>query len=540
MKVATFFASLAILGTAGTVVLASAGNKRGDPVPLYENLGRYHRTITTSVPLAQRYFDQGLRLVYAFNHAEAIRAFREAERLDPACAMCAWGVAFAFGPNINAPMDSASGILAFEAIRRARLRASRGTQLERALVAALTERYAKIPPANRARLDSAYANAMAKVADQFPDDAEAQVLRSDAIMNLSPWNYWVKNDPRPGTTELVSRLGKVITVDPDHPGACHLFIHAVEAWEPSRAVPCAERLASLMPGAGHLVHMPAHIYIRVGRYADAIASNEHAVHADETYFDTPQETRGGIYGKAYYPHNYHFLNFAALMAGNSHIAIESARETMKRIDPAVAAQLGWIENITGVVFYTYVTFAKWDAILTEPLPSPEMPYARGIALYARGIALAEQAEWVKAAESIDSLESIIARFPEGENRKALRIALEALHGELDQRAGQIETAIAHFTRAVELEDQLGFAEPPTWYYPMRQSLGKVLLQAGRATQAERVYREDLEHFPDNGWSLKGLELSLRAQDRAKEAEEVERRFDQAWRAADVQISSSRM
>jgi tetratricopeptide (TPR) repeat protein len=540
MKTTTLFATLVVLGSAGGAVLFASGSAPSDPVPLYDNLGRYHHKITTTVPLAQRYFDQGLRLVYAFNHAEAVRAFREAERLDPACAMCPWGVALALGPNINAPMDSVSGALAFEASQRARLRASRARPSERALIGALSQRYVKVPPANRAGLDSAYALAMARVAADFPRDAEAQVLYADALMNLAPWNYWESGEARPGTPEIMASLERVIAVDANHPGACHLFIHAEEAHDPARAVGCAERLASLMPGAGHLVHMPAHIYIRVGRYADAITSNEHAVHADESYFEGPQETRKGLYGKAYYPHNYHFLSFAAAMAGNSHIAIESAKKTMERIDPVVAGQTPWIENVTGILYGSYVTFARWEEILSHPIPTDALPYARGIAQYARGIAFAEKKQWTEAAASMDTLILIQQRFAVGENKKALGIALESLRGEIALRSGALDRAVSNFTRAVELEDGLGFAEPPSWYYPARQSLGHVLLLAGRPADAEAVYRKDLEHFPENGWSLKGLEQSLLVQGRSVEASEIQRRFDQAWRAADVQITASRM
>ena len=540
MKATTLFASLLMLGTAGGALLLSNEKTPSDPVPLYENLGQYHHEITTSVPLTQRYFDQGIRLVYGFNHAEAIRAFREAERLDPACAMCPWGIAFALGPNINAPMDSASGVMAFEAVQRARQRLSRAQPVEREMILALAERYTATPPANRAPLDSAYARAMARVSAAFPRDPEAQVLYADALMNLAPWNYWEAGAARPGTPELLASLESVLATDANHPGACHLFIHAEEAHAPARAVSCAERLASLMPGAGHLVHMPAHIYIRVGRYADAISANEHAVHADESYFEGPQETRNALYGKAYYPHNYHFLSFAASMAGNSQIAIASARRTMERIDPVVAGQTPWIENVTGILYGALVTFARWDDILAEPIPSGDLPYARGVAQYARGIAYAEKKQWTNAAASMDTLVIIQQRFPEGVNKKALGVALESLRGEIAQREGKLDDAIAHFTEAVSLEDQLGFAEPPSWYYPARQSLGHVLLLAKRANEAEAVFQIDLSHFPDNGWSLKGLEQSLRQQGRTSEAEEVSRRFDKAWRAADVQISSSRM
>ena len=540
MKATTLFASLLMLGTAGGALLLTRGEAPRDPVPLYDNLGSYHREITTGVPLAQRYFDQGIRLAYAFNHAEAIRAFTEAERLDPGCAMCAWGVAFALGPNINAPMDSASEILAVKAIERARQRLDQTSPVERELILALAQRYSSEPGANRAPLDSAYAHAMARVASGYPRDPDAQVLYADALMNLAPWNYWEADTARPGTAELLANLERVLATDANHPGACHLFIHAEEAHAPARAVDCAERLANLMPGAGHLVHMPAHIYIRVGRYADAITANQHAVHADESYFEGPQETRNALYGKSYYPHNYHFLSFAAAMAGNSQIAITNARKTMERIDPVVAGQTAWIENVTGILYGALVTFARWDEILAEPIPSGDLPYARGLSQYARGIAFAEKKQWAEAMASWDTLALIQQRFPEGENKKALGIALEALRGEIAQREGKLDAAIVHFTAAVSLEDQLGFAEPPSWYYPARHSLGNALLLARRASEAEAVFLTDLTHFPENGWSLKGLEQSLRQQGRSSEADEVSRRFDKAWRAADVQISGSRL
>ena len=337
---------------AGMISVASP-----DDVPLYDNLGTLHHAITTDVPAAQDYFDQGLRWLYAFNHAAAAQSFAVAESLDPSCAMCGWGIALANAPNLNAPMDSAGGATAYAAIRRALENASAASDGERALIEAMAERFDADPLAPRPALDSAYARAMGEVADAYPEDLDAQVLYADAMMNLSPWTYYTEDgEPRPDTPEILARLESVLETNPDHPGACHFFIHAVEANEPELAVPCAEHLAGLMPGAGHLVHMPGHIYIRVGRYADAIDANRHAVHADESYMEGPHVSRRGIYPQGYYPHNYHFMGFAALMAGDSETAVYAARKVSEKVGPEVAREIGWLEVITPFVYWTLVQF----------------------------------------------------------------------------------------------------------------------------------------------------------------------------------------
>ena len=300
-----------------------------DSVPLYTDLGTLHVPITTGVPLAQQYFDQGMRLTYGFNHPEAIRSFEAALVQDPRCAMCWWGIAFALGPNINAPMDSASGERAYQASREASRLAGGTSAREQAYLRASQARYSNPPAAPRAALDTAYANAMVAVARAYPDDPDAATLAADALMNLSPWFYWLPDgQPRPATPEILGLLEAVIARLPNHPGACHLYIHAVEAEEPEKAVPCAERLAGLMPGAGHLVHMPAHIYIRVGRFSDAVQANQHAVHVDETFLADQRPT--GIYAAGYYPHNYHFLSFAATMSGQRAIALEVAEAALRQ------------------------------------------------------------------------------------------------------------------------------------------------------------------------------------------------------------------
>ena len=432
IALATTMLSLAL--AAGAAAQGAAEPENTAEVPLYENLGRHAYAISTQAPLAQQYFDQGLRLFYGFNHAESVRAFMEAERIDSSCAMCAWGAAVALGPNINAGMEAGAARIAHAAVRRALAAADRVTPRERALIQALAERYGAEAPADRAALDSAYANAMTGVAARFPDDIEIQVLHADALMNLSPWNYWTKDgQPRPATPVMLERLEHVLAANPSHPGACHLFIHAVEAAHPERAVPCAERLAALMPGAGHIVHMPGHIYIRVGRYLDAIAANEHAVHADESYLDGPAASRQGVYAQGYYPHNFHFMNFAASFAGMSNTAIRSARAVTATVGADVARANPWLESVTPVVWQTYVTFGRWDAILAERLPPKDLRYLTGMAYYARGVAFAAKRRWAEARAALDTVGAVAAHFPEGPNRTALRIGAEMLSGAIALR-----------------------------------------------------------------------------------------------------------
>jgi tetratricopeptide (TPR) repeat protein len=362
-----------------------------DTVPLFTNLGTYHRGITTAVPRAQAYFDQGLRLTYAFNHDEAIRAFRYAAALDPACAMCYWGVANALGPNINLPMEAASGVLAFEAVQRA-LALSRGASpVERALIEALAQRYAAEPTDQREELDRRYAAAMRQVRQRFPDDHDVLTLHAEAVMNTMPWDYWTPSgEPREGVAGIVADLESVLAAAPDHPGACHYFIHAVEAAQPERAVACAERLASLMPGAGHLVHMPAHIYIRVGRWADAITANEHAVHSDESYIADVRPT--GVYPLAYYPHNHHFLSFAATMAGRREQAVQASRAVRANVAEDVARGVPSLEPLLAQVHLTLVTFGRWDELLREPRPPADLRVATALTQYARGVAFAARGD----------------------------------------------------------------------------------------------------------------------------------------------------
>lgn len=539
-------ASVLLMGCGGEEGGARATRQQADSsaVPLYDDLGDHHYAITTDTPLAQGYFDQGLRLYYAFNHAEAIRAFNEAARLDPECAMCYWGTALAYGPNINLPMDSAAGVAAFGAIQKAQAAAEHASPKERAFIEALSERYAAVPAADRAGLDSAYARAMKQVVEDYPDDTEAGTLYAESLMDLSPWNYWNEDgSPRPRTPELLAQLEQVITANPNHPGANHFYIHGVEAEHPERAVAAAERLAGLMPGAGHLVHMPGHIYIRVGRYQDAIEANQHAVHADETYI-RDQNPAFGIYVAGYYPHNYDFLAFAASMIGRSQQAIDAAEKMASLAPEEMLREPGmtFLQHHLTRHLQLEVRFGRWDEILQTPAPPQDLPHARAMWQYARGRALVASGD-VQAAEAALAQLRATAQDPNvaplrlefNTSGAVLGIAAEVLAGHIAAEQGDFPSGVRHMREAVRREDELGYGEPPDWTVPVREELGVILLQAGQPEAAEQAFREDLERFPENGWSLYGLAQALRAQDRVSEAGEVAERFQSVWATADVQL-----
>jgi tetratricopeptide (TPR) repeat protein len=510
-----------------------------DSVPLYQDLGSHHKRISTRVPLAQQYFDQGLRLTYGFNHAEAIRSFTRAAALDSTCAICYWGIALASGPHVNAPMDSASGVAAYAAVQQALARKAHASAPERAYIEAVARRYEAAPTADRARLDSAYASAMAKVVKAYPGDLDAATLYAESLMDLRPWNYWRPDGtPYPGTLEITRQLRRVIAADPNHPGACHYYIHAVEAVDPKAALPCAERLARLMPGEGHMVHMPGHIYIRVGRWSDAVKANQHAIHTDEVFIEGQQPR--GVYPLAYYPHNIHFLAFASTMAGRGAQAIEASKTLTAKVNVDVARQVGILQEMLPYHALTLVTFGRWDDVLAEPLPPADIRFSYGLATYARGVAHAAQQHWAEAQAALDTVTAVNAATPDAaEGKTPLAIAVHALTGEIAARRGDLDAGIAHFREAVKLEDGGLYFEPPKWYYPVRHSLGAVLLKAGRSAEAERVYREDLRRFPENGWALFGLAQALKAQGKTAEAARTDARFKRAWADADVTLVASR-
>ena len=514
--------------------------------PLFDGLGDLHFGVTTSVPKAQVYFDQGLRLAYAFNHAEAHRSFVEAARLDPACAMAYWGQAYVLGPNINDPMpDEERRLQARQAADRALQLMDDCSPLEKGLIRALDTRYSSDMESSIEALNARYAEAMRSVAGQFDGNPEALTLLADALMNTMPWNYWdMENNPNPGTLEAKTALEKAIALNPAHPGAHHFYIHVVEKPDPDIGVPSADILGSLMPGAGHLVHMPAHIYIRVGRYKDAARVNVDAVKADEDYI--AQCYAQGLYPLGYYPHNIHFIWASATFLGDSHTALLAARKVAEKVPVGELAELPFLQDFASTPMQAYVRFGLWDEILTIPYPGDEYKHYRIIWHYARSIAFVRKQNLESARRELNALKKI-AEDPELETLYAtmtnpssaiLSVALAVVEGEVAAAEGKHEAAINFLKRAVTLEDQLIYSEPPPWHIPCRQNLGAVLLKAGKAKEAEDVYREELNVNRENGWSLLGLRESLKAQGRLEEAAQVDMRFDKAWEAADIEITAS--
>ena len=526
------------------LLLTSVGIARGAP-PLYDNLGTLHHPITTTSEVAQQYFDQGLRLLYAFNHEEAIRAFEEAAKHDPNAPMPYWGVALALGPNINAAMSKEDGRRAAEAIKQARSRLSRANESERAYIEALTKRYVGSPRASRATLDKAYADAMRSLWKTFPEDADAGVLFAEAMMDLRPWDFWTPEGiPKPGTQEIVSTLETVIQAQPDHPGACHYYIHAVEASrEPQRALACADRLPGLMPGAGHLVHMPAHIYARVGMYHESSERNAEAAHADERYLVDAH--LAGDYADGYYSHNLHFLWSSLMMEGRSAEALKAATSLVSTITDAEAKENRSKEAYLTTKLFTWIRFGRWEDLLREPPPSKGLHLVEGTWRLGRGMALVATGRLPGADGERQALLTLTKQFRRSKNpqdkleRDLLKIAERLLAGQIAAQRRRHDEAVKTLREAVKIEDSLQGAEPPHWSLPIRHYLGPVLLVAGRAPEAEAEYRSDLRWYPENGWGLFGLAQSLKAQRKDNEAAEVSGRFEKAWAHADVTLAASR-
>ena len=518
----------------------------GQLAPVLEGLGDHHHPVTTRSERAQLFFDQGLKLTYGFNHQEALRAFKEAARLDPDCAMAYWGWALVLGPNLNLPMRPEVISQASEAIALAVERKDRVSEPERGYIEALAKRYAAEADADRAALDAAYAEAMGELHRRYPEDGDAATLYAAALMNLSPWDYWTKDGrPKGRTAEILATLEGVLEREPEHEGALHYYIHAVEPVDPERGVAAADRLRGLAPGAGHLVHMPSHIYMQVGRYGESFRANELAAEADEGYIT--QCRAQGIYPLNYYPHNVHFLAWAAIMAGRSGDALKAARKVASRV-PADHHGNDWAlyQTFLSLPLFTLVRFGEWEEVLAEP-PTPEgLTYWTGMSHYARGLAYTHTGRLGRAKRELKALAEIVddPETPEvlvglANAGTLLGIARSVLAGELAAKRGRYATALGHLDRAVRLEDSLLYNEPPDWYYPTRHTLGAVLLEAGFPTEAEVVYWQDLKENPENGFALYGLWQSLQAQGRTAEAADVEERFRAAWKDADVGLSSSR-
>lgn len=521
-------------------------SKAAGKVPLFDNLGRHHHAVTTKSPLAQRYFDQGLRLIYAFNHDEAVRAFTEAARLDPNCAMAYWGIGLAHGPNYNLPLDDERSKAAYAATQEAVKRAPKASAAERAYIGALAKRYSLAPDADRKALDQSYADAMRNVAHTYPDDTDAATLYAESLMDLRPWALWtLDGQPQPGTLEIVATLEAVLKKEPMHPGANHYYIHAIEAsTQPERGLVAAERLHDLVPGAGHLVHMPSHIYMRTGRYADAAEANTRAIKVDEAYIAAVKPE--GVYPMMYYPHNIHFLWAAASMEGRSADAIRAAKEVTKRVSPEMVKEMAMVEYFVPTSLFAQARFGKWNEILAEPAPPADQAYTTGAWHYARGLAFAATDRLDDAAKEQQAVAAAAAAMPSdriiGDNTPPaalLQIAADTLAGEIAARRGQTDEAVKELREAVRLQDALPYTEPPPWYYPTRQALGAVLLAAGRPAEAEVVYLEDLERNPENGWSLFGLAQALRARGGEEQAAEIDKRYRKAWEHADVTLTASR-
>jgi hypothetical protein len=507
-----------------------------DP-PLWDGLGSLTDKITTASPQAQSYFDQGLRLAFAFNHAEARRSFRKAEKLDPHCAMCFWGEALVLGPNINLPMAEEAAQPAFAAIQKAKALASSATPREQVLIAALSKRYAEDPKAERKPLDAAYAGAMRKASEQFPDDDDIAVLYAESVMDLSPWNYWQPggHDPTPQSAPIVPTLERVLDRNPDHPGAAHYYIHAVEASDrPQRAEPFADRLRGAMPAAGHLVHMPSHIYYRVGRYLDALTVNKLAVAVDETYLSATDAPMG-VYRLGYYPHNIHFMIAAAQMAGDGAVVIAAAEKLRSLIPDDVARGIAMTHPIKAAPYFAHAQFSAPDTILALPDPGPGIPYAQAMWRYARSLAATAKGDFTGAEAEANAISGIANRADFSALQAVgipaldvLKLARAVAYGRLAQAQGDSKAAIASFEEAAALQDGLPYTEPPFWYYPVRQTLAAALLQAGRLDEAEAQFKQALQRAPNNGWSYFGLAKVYAAQGNAAAAKQAEENLAKTW------------
>jgi tetratricopeptide (TPR) repeat protein len=525
-------------------VSASCGIRPGS-VPLFEDLGTHQHPITASNELAQKYFDQGLRLVYGFNHDEAESSFREAARLDPNCSMAWWGVAYALGPNYNLPMDAQRNVAALDAVRKAQARQSRASEPERAYIAAIATRYSEDPKAGRATLDRAYSDAMKALHQRYPDDNDAAVLYAESLMDLKPWQLWTHDGkPAEGTEEILRILEAVLMRDPNHPGANHYYIHAIEAsTNPEKALASAERLKSLAPGAGHLVHMPAHIFIRTGDYKGAIDANANAASADEAYF--ARRKIEGVYPFMYYTHNFQFLSTAAAMVGQCVKANDAAQKAVTNV-AAMAGHDPMVEYVLPWSLYVMARCEKWYDIIDYRKPSESTPVTLAFWHYARALAYFGEQNLSATIGEREEFEAAKSKIPENvmlnTNRAQdlLAIAGAVLDGRIASGAGDAKSAISHWKMAVEIQDRLIYDEPPAWYYPVRESLGGEYLRAKQFAEAEKVFRRDLEINPNNPRSLFGLCEALRGQSKNAAADEMRHQFEQYWQGDKIQISVSKL
>jgi hypothetical protein len=514
---------------------------------LFDGLGSFHRPITTSSKEAQQYFDQGMRLLWGFNHDESARSFAHAALLDPRCAMCYWGVALTVGPNYNLPfMAQARAKVAFDAERDAKEQASGATPVEQALIDALSKRYPNaqaVDPSNSAPVLTAYAQAMAGVARRFPDDLDVQTLYAESLMNVNAWKLWsADHKPAPGTLEITRTLEAVLRRDPNHPGANHYYVHAMEAsGHPEKALVSAQRLAGMMPAAGHMDHMPAHIMQLVGRYEDAAEANRKGAAADLAYF---AKTAPPDYYAMYTAHNYQFLAYSAAMEGRRAETLQAVQDLRNTIPDSMLLAMPGFDWPIATRYAAMVRFGVWDQLLSGPAPDPRLPALTGGYLYGKGVAQAAVGQVAAAEATLAQLRQLIDTLPAdaiaGFNsaKDVLRVAALMVQARIADAEGHADDAIALVRRAAASEDALAYDEPKDWFFPARHVLGAQLLADGQPAAAEAAYRMDLERNPHNGWSLHGLVLALAAQHRNAEAATVEKQFKLAWQHADVQPSAS--
>jgi tetratricopeptide (TPR) repeat protein len=517
----------------------------GPLAPRLQNLGVHTFKVTTSSERAQLFVNQGLNLAYGFNHAEAFRAFAEAARLDPACAMAYWGQALVLGPNINATMNADDEPKAYLLAQKAAELKAGVTDRERDYIDALAKRYTG-KAADRQAADRAFARAMGELVGDYPDDLDARTIYAESLMDLRPWNYWTRDgQPYDETREIEKSLQYVIAKNPNHPGALHYWIHLWEPTDtPERAEAEADRLLTLMPAAGHIVHMPAHIYMRVGRHADVVKANQLAVAADEDYI--AQCRAQGLYPLGYYPHNIHFIWMGATASGQRKLALDAARKLAAAIPNEALGTVPILQGFLVVPYWAMVRFGEWDDILADKGPKHDTPFTRGAWRYARAMALTAKGRLGEADRELALLKKIVndpalngqTTFSTNTGHAILRIAPEVVAGEIAARRKQWNTALLHLETAVRYEGALNYQEPSDWHMPVRLNLGAVLLAAGRPDEAEAVYWDDLRRNPGTGWALYGLLQALKAQSKKNDAALVEQRFKEAWKDADFDLGST--
>ena len=518
--------------------------------PVYDDLGTLNYDVSTGSGEAQAYFNQGLRFTYAFNHAEAIRSFSAGSEVDPDCALCAWGEAFALGPNINAAMAPPAVEPALAALARAEAAAENATPKEQALIKALATRYGPDAATKPAPYNRAFASAMLELQAQYPDDPEIAVITADAIMNERPWTYWEADGRTPAgrNGQAIALVEQVLAKDPEHPGAIHLYIHLVEAsTTPERAEPYADTLSGLMPGAGHIVHMPSHIYYRIGRYIDSLDRNKIAVAVDEDYFQRPEAIKGGMYQLGYYPHNVHFVLASAQMAGDAKTSLEYAAKLDTILPNEGIEAAPYAHPIKSAPLFAYAQFGDAATILALPEPGDGAPYVKAMWHYARAIAFAMQKDSVRALAEVDAIADINntadlrAVSATGVPAKVLlSVAQQVALGRIAQSEDDVETAIKRFEAGAELQDTINYMEPPYWYYPVRQSLGAAYLAAGRVDESIQAFKASLVLAPNNAWSLYGLQQAYEAKGDTTAAGYTRDLLQNAWIDQQAGLDMSRL